>query len=105
MGVTGLTGEATSPVIRGSRRYLFEFSFKVEFQAVAEDGTVKGHLQFPEVTDDGDRPFDVNLSFSSGPNALQSKLRPHLLGDVNKMLQARIEVFAADYANGCVKSQ
>jgi len=105
-----LSCDATRPVIRNKRRYLYEASFQLEWEAslppsvrgAAGAGKLLGTMTYPEVTSDSDRPFECVVKFKS---ALPSDEARRLLLDrlrspkdgLNGMVQAKLDTFVNEH--------
>ena len=103
--VKDLEGDASMCVIRGSKRYIFDFSFTLEWEAVFSQlgKKVKGKLQYTDV--DNDLGYDVEIKWKKAAVAEQkSKLNP-LLGKegagLRAAIRAKIDAFVAEFRASC----
>jgi len=64
-----ITGDASICVVRGKKRYLFDFAFKLPFQvAVSGGGNYKGSYTMDEISNDED--YEVSIVSCGGEGAL-----------------------------------
>ncbi len=59
--VKDLDGDAAVTFVRGKKKYLFDFVFTLEWEAILDCGLAKGTLQYPDVTPDNDDEYDTLL--------------------------------------------
>lgn len=94
------TCEATRPVIRNTRRFLFEIDLEMEWEATLPKShlgvtpyvagePIKGRIVYPEVTSDSERPFEWNVKCSG---ARPTGLALTKFGALQQMLTARVQV-------------
>ncbi|CCI48740.1 unnamed protein product [Albugo candida] len=85
-----LTGDASICVIRGRKRYLFDFSFELPFVITIEDvHTYKGSYTMHDISNDDDYEisyrFDQNLSDAAVSSAIET-----FVGDRHSGLQQQV---------------
>ncbi|KAJ0397724.1 hypothetical protein P43SY_007192 [Pythium insidiosum] len=61
-GVSELKGDASIAVVRGKKRYIFDFTFALSCTATLADGSsVDGELRFLDASSDADGDYDVEV--------------------------------------------
>ncbi|CAM9574527.1 unnamed protein product [Chrysoparadoxa australica] len=60
-GVKDIEGEASISFSRGKKRYLYEYSLRLDFSALLASGTVTGSLTFPDCGYDAEGDWESEL--------------------------------------------
>jgi len=59
--VKDLEGDAAITFTRGKKKFLFDFSFVLDWEVELDCGPAKGTLRYPDVTPDSDGDYDTIL--------------------------------------------
>ena len=94
--------DASRPVIRNKRRYIYEVSFELEFKVVlpghmkgdSSNKPVRGRLIYPEVTSDSDRPFYCEIKVTNAPTNVADRFIKKVLA---KQMDTRVQGFLATF--------
>ncbi|RHX97063.1 hypothetical protein DYB36_010315, partial [Aphanomyces astaci] len=97
--VKDVKGDASVCVVRGKKRFLFDFEFNIEWTVVGKDG-YNGKLLCHDISNDGD--YEIAVQYKKKPSdALESK---ELAAAVNGQAEgfrhavlARIATFVTEY--------
>ena len=102
--VESLDGDASISVIRGRKRYIFDYNFKVKWEACVEvDGEeveIQGSMFYPDFSSDqDDEVFERELKWENRSKAksLEKALVKQLKEDFADEIQAKLEVFMKDF--------
>lgn len=63
--VKDIAGDASIAVVRGKKRYIFDFTFSLAVVGEADDVPVVGELKFLDLSSDADGDYDVDVSVPS----------------------------------------
>jgi activator of HSP90 ATPase len=63
--VKDVTGEASIAVVRGKKRYIFDFTFALDVASEVNGAAIDGELKFLDVSSDADGDYDVDVSVPS----------------------------------------
>ena len=69
--VKEIEGEGSVAVVRGKKRYLFDFSFEGEFEMVVDDddAVATGTIKIPDVSSTVEKgEWEIEMSFKTGRN-------------------------------------
>ena len=93
--------DASRPVIRNKRRYIYEVSFELEFKVMLpnhmkgdSNKTTRGRLIYPEVTSDSDRPFYCETKIKNAPTNVADRFIKKVLA---KQMDARVQDLLATF--------
>jgi len=97
--------DASRPVIRNKRRYIYEVSFELEFKVALpahmkgdSNKPIRGRLIYPEVTSDSDRPFYCEIKVSNAPkNVAERFIRKVLAKDMDSRVQEKLATFDREH--------
>ena len=97
--------DASRPVIRNKRRYIYEVSFELEFKVTlpthmkgGSNKPIRGRLIYPEVTSDSDRPFYCEIKISNAPtNVADRFIRKVLAKDMDSRVQEKLATFDREH--------
>ncbi|KAF0694223.1 Aste57867_14882 [Aphanomyces stellatus] len=96
--VKDMTGDASICVVRGKKRFLFDFGFKLEWEAVGKG--YKGKVHFHDISNDGD--YEIECKYEKRPaNALEAaELREAVAvqtSGVQKLVLDRVAQYVQEY--------
>lgn len=94
-------GDAQISSSRGKRRYIFDFSLGIEFEADIKGEKGSGTLKFPEISSDCDGEYEVTMEVSSDtPPSVRPVLDSFVKNSgqgLQPMLIERLRSFVEDY--------
>ncbi|KAF1328820.1 Hsp90-like protein, partial [Globisporangium splendens] len=100
--ISDVTGDASIAVVRGAKRYIFDFAFTLKCTLHLDgDETTEGELKFLDVSSDSDGDYDVEAVVPSryqtaGGKALHAALSAPL-SPFRAALKAQLDQFVKEY--------
>jgi len=94
--LTDYEGDASMPIIRGTKRHIFDLSFTAEWVAKMADGKkLKGEMHLPDVASDGtDDEFEMEFKIrTETTDENRNLVRENLNGAINAALCAFVAEF------------
>ena len=96
--VSEVDGMASVSIIRGTRRYPFDFTFNVNWTATISEGEFSGKLFYSQFTSDDD-DFDAEVKWENREKAGKSAqvLLNHLKKDLRKEVDEKLRKFVEEF--------
>lgn len=100
--VSDLTGDASIAVVRGAKRYIFDFAFHLKCSLLLESGErVEGELKFLDVSSDSDGDYDAEAVVASRYQSAGGKALHAALSSSSSPFRAAIakqlDLFVKEY--------
>jgi hypothetical protein len=86
--VRGLQGDASITLTRGKKKYIYDYSAEIDFQADLKGDKVKGTVNVSEIT--GESSYEIAVRLSGSPAASARTLVSQYIQSSTKGLQAEI---------------
>lgn len=100
--VSDLTGDASIAVVRGAKRYIFDFAFHLKCSLLLESGErVDGELKFLDVSSDSNSDYDVEAVVTSRYQSAGGKALHAALSSSSSPFRAalakQLDLFVKEY--------
>lgn len=96
--VSDFDGVASVSIIRGSRRYPFDFTFNVNWTASIPQGEIKGKLFFSQfASDDDDFQAEVKCDDRSKAGSSEAALIKHIKTEFRAAVDSQLRLFISEF--------